>query len=212
VWRLHDGGWQVRYEPEVLVAHEDRVRFADWYRRRIAYNESVAPLLNRHPERVPVLFLSPLAALAWGAALAGAPAGLLGLAALRAIRLHRTFARYKPRAGVRAVRISAEVTVREGRDLARAVAGPWAPFAVGAVALAARRRRGAGLAARLGALVLTMAAADWLVDRPRLDRVRYAALRIADESTRGLGIWLGCVRERDFRALLPRRPPPPTRR
>jgi hypothetical protein len=102
------------------------------------------------------------------------------------------------------------------------VAGPWAPFAVGAAALAGRRqrapslsgrpRRALSLAARLSALVLAMAAGDWLVDRPRLDPVRFAALRIADESTRGLGIWLGCLRERDFRALLPRRPPLPSRR
>ena len=62
VWRLHDAGWQVRYEPEVVVAHEDRVRPVVWYCRRVAYNESVAPLLMRHPERVPVVFLSPRAA------------------------------------------------------------------------------------------------------------------------------------------------------
>src|SRR5207248_8968023 len=101
------------------------------------------------------------------------------------------------------------------------VAGPWAPFALMAVAAASRRRRAAGGAAprrrhglgtRLAVLVLAMAAGDWLVDRPRLDPVRYAALRVADESTRGLGIWIGCLRERDFRALLPRRPPPPSRR
>ena len=52
----------------------------------------------------------------------------------------------------------------------------------------------------------------WLAVLTRLDPLSYAALRIADESSRGLGIWLGCVRARDFRALLPRRPPPPDRR
>ena len=50
VWRLHDAGWQVRYEPRTHVAHQDRVDPLAWYRRRVAYNESVAPLLRRHPD------------------------------------------------------------------------------------------------------------------------------------------------------------------
>jgi len=210
VWRLHDAGWQVRYAPDVLVAHEDRVRPAAWYRRRIAYNESVAPLLARHRERVPVLFLTPRAGLAWGAALFGSPVGLLALTALRCFRAHRALAPYVPGAGVRAARIGAEITVREGRDLARAVAGPWFPLAFGAAALARWRRR--RLIRRLGALLAAMALGDWLVDRPELGPVAYGALRLADESSRGLGIWIGCLRGRDLRALLPRRPPPPHRR
>jgi hypothetical protein len=66
--------------------------------------------------------------------------------------------------------------------------------------------------AQLGALLGAMVLGDWLTDRPDLDPVRYGALRLADESTRGLGIWIGCVRARDFRALLPRRPPPASQR
>jgi mycofactocin glycosyltransferase len=211
VWRLHDAGWQVRYDPTVAVAHEDRVQPAAWYRRRVAYNESVSPLLVRHPDRVPVLFLSTRAALAWGAACAGWPAGLLALAVARAVRVRRVLTPYVPRAGARAARIGAEITVQEGRDLARAVAGPWAPFALVAAELVRgrpRRRLIAWLAALLGAMAL----GDWLTDRPGLDPIRYGALRLADESTRGVGIWIGCVRARDFRALLARRPPPASHR
>ena len=98
------------------------------------------------------------------------------------------------------------MTVREARDLARAVVGPWAPFAI--AALSASRGLAGVAALRLGAVVAGMALGDWLADRPALDPLSYAALRLADESTRGVGIWLGCVRARDFRALLPRRPPP----
>ncbi|HKO28471.1 MAG TPA: hypothetical protein VJU80_13505, partial [Solirubrobacteraceae bacterium] len=78
------------------------------------------------------------------------------------------------------------------------------------VLAAGRRRR--GLAGGVGALLTAMALGDWLTDRPSLDPSRYGALRLADESTRGLGIWLGCLRARDFRGLLPRRPPPASRR
>ena len=200
VWRLHDAGWQVRYDPSITVAHEDRVRPVAWYRRRIAYNESVAPLLERHPERVPVLFLSPVTALAWGAALGGLTAPVVALAGLRAARLRRSVAGRFPGAGAWAARAAVEMTVYEARDLGRALAGPWAPLGL----LAGRRRAAALLAA--------MIALDWLADRPALDPLSYAALRLADESTRGLGIWIGCARARDFRGLLPRRPPPPSRR
>jgi hypothetical protein len=177
----------------------------------VAYNESVAPLLTRHPERVPVLFLSPPAGLAWAAALGGGSlVPLLALSGVRAARLRRTLAAYVPRAGARAGRISLEITVREGRDLARALAGPWAPFAVLTMLAAGPRRR--RLAGRLGALLGAMAIGDWLTDSPDLDALRYGALRLADEATRGVGIWLGCLRARDFRGLLPRRPPPASRR
>ena len=102
-----------------------------------------------------------------------------------------------PRAGAWATRAALGITVREAHDLGRALAGPWAPFAP----VAGRRR--------LALLLVAMIVRDWLHDRPSLDPLSYAALRLADESSRGAGIWLGCLRARDFRALLPRRPPPP---
>ena len=213
VWRLHDAGWQVRYDPRVAVAHDDRVRPMAWYRRRVAYNESVAPLQRRHPERVPVLFLSRIAALAWGAALAGSPAPVAVLTAVRAARLRDKLAGRLPDAGAWAVRAAVDTTLREAHDLGRALAGPWAPFALTALAASRgprqRRRR---LALRLAGPVATMIVRDWLNDRPALDPMSYAGLRLADESSRGAGIWLGCLRAGNFRALLPRRPPPPSRR
>jgi len=211
VWRLHDAGWQVRYEPCTRVAHHDRVEPWAWYRRRVAYNESVAPLLVRHPERLPALFVSPPAALGWGAALAGVWPALAILTALRAVRLHRSVARRLPSGAAGwATATSVQATVQEGRDLGRALAGPWAPFAIALAA--ARARRDHGLARRVGALLAALVVADWLADRPSLDPASYAALRLADESARGLGIWIACARTRDFRALLPRRPPPVSRR
>jgi len=207
VWRLHDAGWDLRYDPRITVAHETRAQPIAWYRRKIAYNESVAPLLRRHPERLPVVFLTPRAGLAWAAALAGSPGPLLALAGTRAAQFRRSFRGRLPDATARGARAGAEMTLHEGRDLARAVGGPWAPFAVALAVVGPRK-----LSRRLGALVAAMAVGDWIADRPDLDPVRYSALRLADESSRGLGIWLGCLHERDFRGLLPRRPPPPDQR
>jgi mycofactocin glycosyltransferase len=205
VWRLHDAGWQVRYEPRTSVAHEDRIDPIAWYRRRVAYNESVAPLLSRHPQRVPALFVSPQAALGWGAWLTGSWPALVGLTGLRAIRLSRSVSKRLPRVAPWAARAAVETTLREARDLGRAVMGPWAPFAV--AAMAASRDR--GLVRRLAALLAVVIVAGWLEDDPPLDPLSYGALRLADESARGVGIWVACVRARDFRALAPRRAPPP---
>ncbi len=208
VWRLHDAGWQIRYDPRVQVAHQDRVDPVAWYRRRVAYNESVTPLLARHPDRVPALFLSPLTAAGWGAWLSGAWPALVGLTGVRAVRMGRTVSGRLPGVTAWAARASVAVTMQEARDLGRAVVGPWSPLAL--AALVARGDR--GLARRLAALLTALVAADWLEDRPALDPLSYAALRLADESARGVGIWVACIRERDFRALAPRRPPPPSRR
>jgi mycofactocin system glycosyltransferase len=208
VWRLHDAGWQVRYEPTMCVAHEDRIDPIAWYRRRVAYNESVAPLLSRHPERLPALFVSPLTAMGWGAWLGGSWPALAGLTMLRGARLSRTVSGRLPGVGAWAARAAVGVTIREGRELWRALAGPWSPFAM--ATMAACRNR--GLTLRLGALVAAGLVADWLEDRPALDPLSYGTLRLADESARGAGIWIACIRAGDFRALLPRRPPPPSRR
>lgn len=208
VWRLHDAGWQVRYDPRTQVAHHDRLDPVAWYRRRVAYNESVAPLLRRHPDRVPALFVSPPAAVGWAAWLSGWWPVLAGLAGLRALRLSRSVSGRLPHVAPWAARAAAEATVQEARDLGRAVAGPWAPFALGAVC-ASRDR---GLVRRLAALLALVVVADWLAEDPPLGPLSYGALRLADESARGVGIWVACVRARDFRALAPRRAPHPSRR
>lgn len=208
VWRLHGAGWQVRYDPRTHVAHEDRVDAVAWYRRRVAYNESVAPLLSRHPERVPALFVSPQAALGWGAWLSGWWPVLAALTGLRALRLSRSVSKRLPRVAPWAAQAAVDATIQEARDLGRAVSGPWAPFAL--AAMCATRDRGLGR--RLAALLAVVIVAGWLADDPALDPLSYGALRLADESARGVGIWIACVRARDFRALAPRRAPQPSRR
>jgi mycofactocin system glycosyltransferase len=211
VWRLHEAGWQIRFEPRTVVQHRDRTSPLAWYRRRVAYNQSVVPLLARHPGHLPTLFVSPVGALCWGATLAGCWPALIGLAAVRALRMRRTLGGRVPGSTEWAARAGVEATVHEGRQLARAVAGPWAPAAVAAMCLARRPRR-RRLGVRLGALLAGGIAADWVDDRPRLNPLIYGALRLAEESARGAGIWRACVRARDFRALAPRRPPHPSRR
>lgn len=208
VWRLHDAGWQTRYDPRVTVAHAHRIEPLAWYRRRVFYNASVAPLRRRHPARLPVLYLSPAAAIAWSTALLAWPPSIAVLAAARAGYRRRALSTRLPRASGVGIGMSIGETVHEGRELARALAGPWSPLVLAALVMPGRR----GVARRLAALFAAWLLADWLADRPALDPVTYGALRLADESARGLGIWQGCLRARDFRSLLASRPPRADRR
>ena len=95
VLRLHAAGCRLRYEPAALVAHEHRVRPADWWSRKVFYGTGAAPLALRHPGSVPPIVLAP-----WAVAvclLVGAQrrSGVLGAAAVTVLawwRVRRTLA------------------------------------------------------------------------------------------------------------------------
>ena len=71
VWRLHDAGWRIRYDPAVQVAHHEPGTWPALLARRFRYGTSAAPLAARHPGQVPPLVLYPWPALTV-AGLAGA--------------------------------------------------------------------------------------------------------------------------------------------
>jgi mycofactocin system glycosyltransferase len=49
VWRLHDHGWRIRYDPSVQVGHHEPRTWRGLLFRRLRYGTSVAPLSDRHP-------------------------------------------------------------------------------------------------------------------------------------------------------------------
>lgn len=48
IWRMVESGWQVRYEPSVVVEHELRGDFLELLKRRFDYGTSVVDLDERH--------------------------------------------------------------------------------------------------------------------------------------------------------------------
>jgi hypothetical protein len=195
LWRLHAAGWQSRYDPAVTVGHDHRVRWRPWFTRRVAYNKATAPLLQRHPGSVPALVLPKAGLVFWAAALAGAPRAAVGATVVEAIRLRGRLAPALPGAGPTAARLVLQSRAHEGRQFARALAGPWLPAFVLATV------RGPQLRRRLWAVVVAGLLADWAQTRSEPTPLHFAPPRLADDGARGIGVWLGCLRHRTLRPL-----------
>lgn len=199
VWRLLAGGMGVRYEPAATVRHRHRVRLWHWLGRKAYYGTSAAPLAARHGDAV-----APMVVSAWSAVLAAAVLAqrrwsvpvALGAAAVATAGTARRLGRSD-----RPVRAAAVLTL-EGSvavlwQTSAALTRHYWPLA----ALAATRSRRARRA------LVFAAVAEGLADRRRvgadLDPVRYVVARRLDDLAYGSGVWLGAVRARSLRALVP---------
>lgn len=207
IWRLVDDGWRVRYDPAVTVEHETRVRFGEWVRRRYDYGTSAADLDRRHPGR-----LAPVRVSAWnvGAAallVAGQPVAAAGVATTAvgalAYRLHRVGARPNLAAAVVGKGLVADV-VAVGHALRR----EWWPL--GWLALASRTRIGAAASTSMIAPIVL----EYVTTHPRVDPLRYAALRLVEDAAYGSGVIASAVRGARIGPLRPevRLPLPGSRR
>ncbi|CCH90751.1 Putative glycosyl transferase [Modestobacter italicus] len=206
VWRLAGAGWRVRYEPAARVAHDHRVAPADWLRRRAFYGTGAALLAQRHGAAVAPVVISPWSAAAWALALTGSPLGVLAAAGVLGRASEQLARRLAAPGDPLPLRLAAGLVLRgtaaSGRTLARAVTRHHWPLAV-AAALVSRRARW---------LVAGVAVADavdgWWPHRHEVDLPTAAAGRRLEDLAYGAGLWLGALRAKDVRALLPAAPPP----
>jgi len=198
VWRLHDAGWRVRYDPRARVDHAEPVTWRATLARRRGYGSAAAPLAAHHPGRLAHLVLSPWPAAAAAALLAGRPKAASALTAAQAALLARRLRGLGVPAH-RCVGMSAtgvgETLVGTGRA-ATALAAP-------ALLVAAGTRRGRVAAA---ALLLAGPLEEWARRRPRLDPARWTLACLVDDVAYGAGVWRGCLARRTLAPMLPRRP------
>ena len=197
MWRLSAAGWTVRYEPSVVVEHPARGRARAWLGQRLAYGSSAGPLARRHPDAMRHLVIPRWAVAPWVLAAAGRPRAAL-LAA--AVGTGFVAARLPPAPGARLqlLRFVAGAQLRIGRQVLDAGWRAYPPLVVAAAVVRPQLRR--SLAAGLAVSV----AADWLTRRPRLDPIRFGALRAADDLSYAAGVWLGCIRARTASPLVPK--------
>jgi mycofactocin glycosyltransferase len=197
VWRLHAAGWRVRYDPSVVVRHDEPATWSALLARRFRYGTSAAPLARRHAGATQPLAVPVLPAVAVAAAVAGRPR--VAVAAVGA-----SFG------ATRRVRASAGLSTSDAAaDTARAITQTWvgmgryaAQFLAPVVVAGARRGNSR---CRLTALALLTApgVAAVVTSRGALDPARVVGGTLLDDLTYGAGVWRGCVREQTLRPLRP---------
>jgi mycofactocin system glycosyltransferase len=198
VWRVTAGGWHVRYEPRAVVEHEPVVRLTPWVRRRFQYGTSAAALAQRHhgrlvPARLSAWNLATLALLAErrpfaAAAVSGAAATMLA----------RRLAREDVRADV-ALRIVGQGMVADAAALGHLLRREWWP--IGALAIAACTR--SRIARAAATCMIGPIALEWLRQRPAVDPLRYAALRLIEDAAYGSGVIVSAVSSGVAEPLVP---------
>ena len=213
IWRLLEPAGsrkagRVRYQPASVVHHEIRSGLGQWARQRIDYGSSAAALERAHPGMAAPVVMSPWSAAVWGLVATGHAATGAALAVGTTAQLRKKL----PDLPIGEVaRLGIGGHLGAGRQLARSVQRVWWPVALPAAVLSSRAR-----SAVLGAVVLT--ALDSLQQQRRAavselpgatqpagvaDSVRFVGLGLLDDMSYGAGVWLGCLRERSLRALLP---------
>jgi mycofactocin system glycosyltransferase len=220
VWRLHQAGWRVRYDPSVRIGHHQPQTWRTLLSRRFHYGTSAPQLGLRHPTAIPPLVVHPLPALTVAALLARRPVLAGAGFAASVISMTRTLRNADlPAEGVVPAMLHAvhQTWLGVGRYGVQ-FASPLLAAALAAPRLPGERHP---WARRLAAASLLMGPglAAWRTRRPALDPARYALASIADDVSYGAGVWSASIRHRTLTALRPivaRRPlridPPATPR
>lgn len=199
IWRIHDGGGGVRFDPRCTVVHRTRGSTWLWLRRMHEYGTSAAVLSERHPERLVAADVSFWNLLSIGAAAMGYLGVGFAVQICASARLHDSLRRcgapwetsvFLVRSGL----------VSDGRNLGTALRREWWP--VGLLALVTAPRSGVGR--RLTALMLAPLLQDYCSRSRDEGVVAYVFARYLGDIAYGTGVMKAAVRNRTARPLLPR--------
>jgi mycofactocin system glycosyltransferase len=195
VWRFIENGIDCRYVPSIECPHRTRTSMRKMLKQRYDYGTSAALLDQRHPRAA-----SPLRAHAL--LLITATTVLMGYIYFAMILLVPTVAYFvislrstSIPIGIRS-RLAWKGLTSTTRLLARAVMRAWWPlfFLASFVSL------------RLGVMITFSAFVPpiiGLVRKKPSHPVRYLVMRILEDMAYGTGVWVGAVRTRSLRCLLP---------
>ena len=202
VWRMGKLG-RVRYEPDIICRHRPRPTLAAVIRRRFDYGTSAAALERRHPGALRHADVSIWSLAPWLLGVVVHPvAGLIagtGTAAIAPWGMREIPARD-------AVQLAARGHLLASAGLGRYLVRPLWPVTL-AIALAVPARR------KVLTAVVLVGTADVVRRWVAVDRLGSAGLAAAgkvvaasvlDDAAYSLGVWEGCRRERNWKALLPR--------
>lgn len=200
VWRLHAGGWRVRYDPSVRVGHHEPATWSALLARRWRYGASAAPLALRHPGNIPPLVVGPWPAMTVAAVLSRRPAPAVASYALSVLATRRLLRAHDlPTGG--AWRVNATAVARTWLGIGQYATQYAAPLLLAGLLRGGRARWGRRTA--VGSLLVGPGLARWARSPYLLDPFRCVAAAMADDIAYGAGVWAGCV---EHRTLAPLRP------
>ena len=188
VWRMVEAGWQVRYDPRVVVQHEEPAALSSRLVRRYRYGTSAAPLSRRHPDAVAHVVVPPWPSASVAAALSGRPLAAVAAAGITARRVEQHL--HDPAATARVTGRAVSGTA-QGLGRALSLLGPMAW-------LAGWRRP------QLLALLVLPLVVEQLERRPEANPFRYVGEGLLEQAAYGAGLVSGCAAHRTVRPLLPR--------
>lgn len=178
VWRLDASGQYVRYEPDAVVTHEPRPDWPSWFRQRVDYGSSAAPLARRHQGALAPIRMNGWSVATWVAGIGIHPVVGLTIGAGSAAALVRKLGEIP--AGD-AFRLAWRGNVHAGEQIATAIRRVWWPMlAIAAIRSPTARR----------ALVASAVAGR-------------NPIRVVDDVAYSIGVWRGITAERTVAPLLP---------
>ena len=204
IWRLHDAGWRIRYDPAVQVPHDGPATWPGLLGRRFWYGTSAGPLARRHPANMAPLVLQPWPTVTVAALLSGRPVAAAAAATAGWLHLMDTVRR----AGVPADGAAA-ATVEAARQtwlgIGRYTTQFAAPVLVAALVRPGGRTPGRrwGRRAAVASLLFGPALTSYGERKPDLGRVSFTLGQLADDICYGAGVWAGCLRERTIAPVRP---------
>ncbi|MFV0252260.1 MAG: mycofactocin biosynthesis glycosyltransferase MftF [Beutenbergiaceae bacterium] len=199
VWRLVAQGWTVRFEPQASVQHQHRTRLRTWLARKFFYGTGTDLLARRHPREIAPVRLAPWGIVVLAAGLAqrrwSIPVVVL-TTAVTAWRIRKRLPRVD-RPWLLALRLAGQGLVAVTDQGMALLVRHWWPVTLLGSLFSSRLRRAALLAA------VADAGIEYLRLRPRMDPIRFGALRRADDLGYGAGAWWSAIRGGSGRGLLP---------
>ena len=199
VWRLHDAGWRIRYEPASTASHEHRVTLGSWFRRKAEYGTGAVPLAKRHPDYIAPAVMAPWNVAVMASLLTQRKWSIPVAAAIAMFATVRNAQQLK--SAQQPLTLATSLTlnglVSGASQTSALMLKHWWPLTAIACIFSRRIRNATFL------LAVTDIAVEYEKSHGELDVVSFGAAKTLDDIAYGTGVWLASIKGRTIDALKP---------